>query len=153
MMTTPRSLRLPALLIASALVAGCSAFEVSADQMPEGHADDHTTEAADIDGHDHAEDTARIDSAEEVTVVADALRFQPARIELAAGEPVNFALRSEDILHDLTIDESDFHVAADAGVTATGGLDSLEPGTYVAYCSVAGHREAGMELEIVVGGS
>jgi uncharacterized cupredoxin-like copper-binding protein len=54
------------------------------------------------------------------------------------------------MLHDLTVDAIDFHVAADTGETVVGGMVFDEPGTYVGYCSVPGHREASMEFEIVL---
>jgi nitrite reductase (NO-forming) len=100
-------------------------------------------------GGDHEGNTPPIDGAPEITITADELAFGPDRIELTAGEPVNVALTSADIPHDLVVDEIDFHLAADRDETVTGGLAFFEPGTYVGYCSVPGHREAGMELEIV----
>jgi plastocyanin len=99
----------------------------------------------------HAEDTAAIAGAPEVPLTAGSLRFGPDRLELPTGVPVNLALTSTDAFHDLVVDEIDFHLAADRDDTAVGGLVFDEPGTYVAYCSVPGHREAGMELELVVG--
>jgi len=86
----------------------------------------------------------------ELAITADDLAFGPDRIELTAGEPVNVALTSADILHDLVVDEIGFHLAAGRGETVIGGLGFNEPGTYVGYCSVPSHRESGMELEIVV---
>ena len=59
-------------------------------------------------------------------------------------------LSSDDLLHDFTIDDIDVHVAADGGETAEGGLRADEPGEYTFYCTVAGHREAGMEGTLVV---
>jgi heme/copper-type cytochrome/quinol oxidase subunit 2 len=95
--------------------------------------------------------TAPIDGAHELAVTANKQAFElEKRIELTVGQPVNVALSSVDTLHDLTVDEIEFHIAADAGETVVGGLVFDEPGTYVAYCSVPGHREAGMEFEIVV---
>lgn len=91
-----------------------------------------------------------IDGAPELAVTADELAFYPDRIEVTAGEPVNVALTAADILHDLVVDEVDFHLAADRDETVIGGLLLDEPGTYVGFCSVEGHREAGMELEIFV---
>ncbi len=91
-----------------------------------------------------------IDGAPEVTIIADELAFGPNRIELTADEPVNVTLTSDDIPHDLVVDEIDFHLAADRDETVTGELLFVEPGAYVGYCSVPGHRKAGMELEIVV---
>jgi plastocyanin len=108
-------------------------------------------------GVDHEANTPPIDGAPELPISADNFAFSPARIELTTGRPVvNVALSSADIPHDLTVDEIGFHLAAEPaepGETAIGGLAGWafgEPGTYVGYCSVPGHREAGMELEIVV---
>jgi nitrite reductase (NO-forming) len=142
-----------ALILVAALATGCAAFEVDPDQMPNGHDNTHATAeqgAADEHDDDHAGDTPPVGGAPETDVTADALRFAPARLELIAGEPVNLTLSSQDMFHDLVIDEVDFHLGAERDETTTGGLDGLEPGTYLAYCSVAGHREAGMELEVVV---
>lgn len=94
--------------------------------------------------------TPPIAGAPELAITANAMAFGPDRIELTAGEPVNVALTSVDILHDLVVDEIGFYLAADRNETVTGGLVFAEPGIYVGYCSVPGHREAGMELEIVV---
>lgn len=103
-----------------------------------------------IPGGDQEGNTLPIDDAPEVAITADELAFGPDSIELIAGEPVNVALTSADIPHDLVVDEIDFYLAADRDETVIVGLEFLEPGTYVGYCSVPGHREAGMELEIVV---
>lgn len=103
-------------------------------------------------GHDdaHASDSPTIDGAENREVTARSMTFAPATLELEAGEPINVTLTSEDSTHDLTVDEVDFHLAADRSETVTGGLLFDEPGTYIGYCSVPGHREAGMELTFTV---
>lgn len=148
----PTIQRLPrlGLVAAAALVlAGCAADAGSAEHGG-GHDDDHA--AAHAGAHDdrHAEDTAPIDGADEVAVTATSMAFAPDRLEVTVGEPVNIVLTSEDIVHDLTVEEVDFHLAADGGETTTGGLVFDEPGDYTGYCTVPGHREAGMELEITV---
>lgn len=43
------------------------------------------------------------------------------------------------------------HVSAEAGHAATIEFTPTEAGTYVFYCTVPGHREAGMEGKLVVG--
>lgn len=43
------------------------------------------------------------------------------------------------------------HVAAEAGHAATVEFTPTETGTYVFYCTVPGHRAAGMEGKLVVG--
>jgi heme/copper-type cytochrome/quinol oxidase subunit 2 len=95
-------------------------------------------------------DTPPIDGAPVLAVTAQRLAFEPEAVALTVGAPVNVALTSDDMLHDLIVDEGGFHVAAGRGETATGGLVFDDPGTYVGYCTVAGHREAGMELQLVV---
>jgi uncharacterized cupredoxin-like copper-binding protein len=55
-----------------------------------------------------------------------------------------------EVEHDFTVDGLHSHVSADAGETAEGGLRADEPGSYTYYCSVAGHREAGMEGTLIV---
>jgi plastocyanin len=99
---------------------------------------------------DHGDDAPPIEGAPELALTASDLTFAPDRIELPAGMPVNVALTSTDILHDLVVDEIGFHLAADRDETVVGGLVFTEPGAYVAYCSVPGHREAGMEFAFVV---
>ena len=41
-------------------------------------------------------------------------------------------------------------VAARGGETATGGFTAPDPGSYTYDCTVAGHRDAGMEGKLVV---
>lgn len=103
-------------------------------------------------GHDdaHASNSPTIDAAERLEVAARSMTFAPAALELEGGEPINVALTSGDTTHDLTVDEVDFHLAADRSETVAGGLVFDEPGTYIGYCSVPGHREAGMELTFTV---
>jgi hypothetical protein len=59
-------------------------------------------------GSDHEGNTPPIDGAPERAITA--------------GEPVNAALTSADILHNQVVDEIDFHLAADRDETVIGGL-------------------------------
>lgn len=103
---------------------------------------------------DHEANTLPIEGAPSLAITADELTFRPDRIEMSGEQPaVNVALTSVDTQHDLTVDEISFHLAAGPGQTVVGGLTGRAfgaGGTYVGYCSVPGHREAVMELEIVV---
>ena len=86
-----------------------------------------------------------------ITVDATSFSFRPTRITVAAGEDVAIALHSDDTFHDFVVDRVLGHVVGtDGGATATGGLRIDRPGTYTFYCSVPGHRSAGMEGTIVV---
>jgi len=105
-------------------------------------------------GHDgamgHDESSPVADGARRIEVTAKSFEFDPGEITVTAGEDVAIVLTSEDLLHDLVIDELDAHVAADADETNEGGLRADEPGRYTFYCTVAGHRAAGMEGTLVV---
>lgn len=85
-----------------------------------------------------------------IEVSGEAFAFDPSDIELEAGEEVAIALTSVDAVHDLTIAEADFKVAAKRGDTEELGLRIDDPGTYTYYCSIPGHRGAGMEGTLTV---
>ena len=46
--------------------------------------------------------------------------------------------------------EYDLHFFAKAGETANLQFTALEPGTYEIFCSIEGHKEAGMIGELIV---
>lgn len=73
-----------------------------------------------------------------------------------AGDTVRITVINGDaMLHDLTIDE--FGVSTgeltEAEQTETVEFVAGQPGTFAYYCSVPGHREVGMEGEIVITGT
>ena len=84
------------------------------------------------------------------TVRATSFRFTPKTIEIGAGEKVAVVLTATDVEHDFTVEGGDHVVHAQGGKTAKGGLTIDEPGTYTFYCSVSGHRQAGMTGTLVV---
>jgi plastocyanin len=137
--TSPRRL-LSGLLVAAfgLAVVGCGA-----DEDHGGHGDDATPPT------DHVSAPVS-DGARVIAVTGEDFAFDPKRIEIAAGEEVAIELTAVDLEHDLVIDGVEAHIHADPGETTTGGLRISEPGTYTAYCSVPGHREAGMTATIVV---
>ena len=98
--------------------------------------------------HDASSDVAA--GAREIEVTASSFAFDPDEITIAVGEDIAIVLTSTDIVHDLTIAELDAHVAAEPGETDAGGFRADEAGTYTFYCSVDGHRAAGMEGTLVV---
>lgn len=89
----------------------------------------------------------------------DALRFEPDEFTVTAGETVTVELSSgESVNHTFTIEEADrgadLTVAeASAGETGTGTFTIDEPGTFEVFCSVPGHREAGMVATLSVVGN
>lgn len=99
-------------------------------------------------GHDKASPVA--DGARKIDVTASSFKYGPDEITVTAGEDVAIVLTSTDLLHDFTVDGLDVHVAADIDQTVAGGLRADKPGEYTYYCTVAGHRKAGMEGTLIV---
>lgn len=91
-----------------------------------------------------------VDGARTIKVVGERLAFDPPEITVGVDEDVTIALTSADAVHDLTVGELGLHVAAKRGDTEEVGLRVAEPGTYTYYCSIPGHRSAGMEGTLTV---
>jgi uncharacterized cupredoxin-like copper-binding protein len=112
---------------------------------------------------------------QEVTVEAVDLAFTPGTVEVAAGQPVKLTLQNNGALeHDFSImeievegvheeagehedgaehtmtEEPELHVAAAAGTAGTLEFTANHAGTYEFFCSVTGHKEAGMVGTLVV---
>lgn len=152
-MRRPLLFSLPVLL-AAVLLAACGGDDDTGTTPMNGMDDEQMADQMDDhmgdDDHDEASEVAP--GAREIEVTASSFAFDPDTIEVEAGEDVAIVLTSTDILHDFVIDDLDAHVSTGGGETATGGLRADEPGTYTFYCSVPGHREAGMEGTLVVEG-
>jgi uncharacterized cupredoxin-like copper-binding protein len=86
-----------------------------------------------------------------IDIAAIDFGLRPAQIRVKAGQTVNLALTNRGVvIHDLTIPALQFQLVAQPGQRAVGGLTVSRPGTYDVYCSVPGHREAGMIGRLVV---
>jgi plastocyanin/predicted small secreted protein len=112
------------------------------DDMDDGHMDD--------DGRDHAVNTPVAPGARRIELSGRSYAFDPPEITVRAGEDVAIVLTATDIEHDFTVDDLEAHVSAGAAETAEGGLRADHPGSYSYYCSVEGHRDAGMEGTLIV---
>ncbi|HWH35236.1 MAG TPA: plastocyanin/azurin family copper-binding protein [Acidimicrobiales bacterium] len=133
-----RLVLISAVLAAGLLPGACSSTEQAAPAGPGAEHDDHGGAAPTIPG------------APTLEVEATSFAYDPPSLQIDAGQPVNIVLASAGILHDLTVEEADFHLSAGGGETVGGSLVIDEPGTYTGFCSVPGHRNAGMEIAIVV---
>jgi plastocyanin len=79
--------------------------------------------------------------------------FAFARTELRAkvGETVALRLENQDAQsHSFDIDEFNVHTLLPAGATSLALFTASTPGTYTFYCSIPGHREAGMVGTLIV---
>ncbi|HXY90999.1 MAG TPA: plastocyanin/azurin family copper-binding protein [Acidimicrobiia bacterium] len=88
--------------------------------------------------------------ARQITVDAQNYDFKPNNLTVKAGENIAIKLHSEDSLHNFTIQNKGLVVSVDPGKTATGGFTLAKAGKYTFYCSIPGHRAAGMVGTITV---
>ena len=86
-----------------------------------------------------------------IEVQAKSFSFSPSTITIKAGEDVTIKLSAQDAYHDFAVDKGvGTVVSANGGATKQGGLKITKPGTYTFYCTVPGHRAAGMEGKLIV---
>jgi uncharacterized cupredoxin-like copper-binding protein len=91
-------------------------------------------------------------SSSSIEVEAGDLYFEPDALAASAGEITVTLDNVGAIEHDFVVEEpGDVDVVGMVapGESATGTIE-LEPGTYTVYCSVPGHRAAGMEATLDV---
>jgi uncharacterized cupredoxin-like copper-binding protein len=111
----------------------------------------------------------------EITLDATDFAYRPASVTVPAGEPVVLTLKNSGVVeHDFVIEKIDLksalkkdsgsdahhvhgeqmnfdlHISAQPGETTVLEFTVSEPGTYTFFCSVAGHKEAGMLGELTV---
>ena len=85
-----------------------------------------------------------------VAVDARNFRFRPDTIRIDAKQEVALALHSEDGAPDLAVDGLGRVADVIGGATDTERLRIDTPGRYTFFCTLPGHRDAGMEGTIVV---
>jgi uncharacterized cupredoxin-like copper-binding protein len=83
--------------------------------------------------------------------VARDLSFSPRELSAGAATPVTLELQNSGrLVHNMTIDELAVKIVASPGKTTSLTIPSIAPGTYAFYCSVSGHRQAGMSGTLTV---
>jgi uncharacterized cupredoxin-like copper-binding protein len=84
-------------------------------------------------------------------VTLSEFKYAPGDLQMKAGQPVQLTVKNAgSVEHDLTIDKLGLKVLVQAGQSADREIKALEAGTYEIYCSVAGHKEAGMKGKLIV---
>ena len=108
-------------------------------------------------------------------MTTQAFRYQPASLEWRVGQPVRLQLRNPDAVeHDFVVDGLKFSMAGGAGHAAHSSSSApaappdslhvhaaafaetsatftpLSKGTYTVYCTIPGHKEAGMTAQLLV---
>ncbi len=80
------------------------------------------------------------------------LYIKPAKIEVPAGAEVTFKVTNKGAMpHDFSVNGEQGTKMLDPGASETLVVKGLQADT-LAWCTVAGHREAGMEAQITVTG-
>jgi plastocyanin len=108
------------------------------------------TSALPTDSHSHAPGDDHGAAAPRFDVRGAAMRFDPAQIPVRRGEPTVVQLTAVDGEHDFRVDAINAHIHAVPGRPAAAQLTFAKAGTFQYYCSVAGHREAGMTGKLIV---
>jgi uncharacterized cupredoxin-like copper-binding protein len=113
--------------------------------------------------------------ATEIAVKATDFAYSPSSITVPVGQPVTITLDNEGTVeHDFVVDkisvedveasengpamhhqmgempDYDLHFYANAGDSAVLKFTAMEPGTYEIYCTIKGHKEAGMIGTLIV---
>jgi plastocyanin len=81
------------------------------------------------------------------------LAFEPTTLEASAGEVTIEFTNPSAVDHDVHIEQDGEELAASdlvADGESTTATAELDPGEYVYYCAVPGHREGGMEGPLTV---
>ncbi len=136
-----RRLLLATLLVTVIAVAGCGGSSSSSSATSSTQTASPTSSSA---------------GAGTLTLAADPsgnLKFDKSSLSASAGKVTVDFTNSSSVPHNLTIAASGGQVVG-ATPTFQGGSKSLsvtlKPGTYTFYCSVPGHRQAGMQGTLIV---
>ncbi|HEX6585518.1 MAG TPA: plastocyanin/azurin family copper-binding protein [Solirubrobacterales bacterium] len=85
------------------------------------------------------------------------LAFEPDGLEASPGNLTITYTNPSAVPHSLALETNDGNVLGETSVFTDGEesveLQSLAPGEYVFFCTVPGHREAGMEGDLTVEGN
>ncbi len=89
-------------------------------------------------------------TAGEIGVSARYAVFQPSVITATKGQVIQVKVSATDTNHTFTIDELGINISVAKGQTITREIKIEKAGTFAFYCSVPGHRAAGMEGTLTV---
>jgi nitrite reductase (NO-forming) len=86
-----------------------------------------------------------------VAITATEFKFTPSSVQVPLGQKVTFTLDNAGVVeHDVTISAAGFTLLANAGQTATGDFTFKTPGVFDFFCSIPGHKDAGMKGSLTV---
>lgn len=151
-----------ALVLASLALVACGSSGSSSSSEPATTAESTEAEPAEGGGAAEPEEEAGAGKAEEggegsaVKFEAEAegmLMFEEKSATAEAGEDTIEFNNPSAVPHNVAIEDSAGKTIAETETiteSETSTTVKLEPGTYTFYCSIPGHREAGMEGTLTV---
>jgi nitrite reductase (NO-forming) len=81
-----------------------------------------------------------------VTITATEFKFGPNSAQVPVGQKVTINLNNTGVVeHDLTIDAMGLSLSAKPGQTASADVTFDKAGAFDFYCSIPGHKDAGMK--------
>lgn len=88
--------------------------------------------------------------ADHVMVAATEFEFDPADVSIPADTPTTVMLENNGVVeHDWTVEGTDIEIYTEPGESNAAEVE-LPAGEYTVYCSIPGHRDAGMEGTLTV---
>jgi plastocyanin len=144
-------------LASFALVACGSSDNTSSNSTPAGGGSETSAPAGGKAGGESTSAKAKGGSASAVDISAvegTDLAYDQKSVDAKAGQvTVNFE-NPQALSHDVAIEDSSGKTVGETELIGEGStstvVDNLKPGTYTFYCTVPGHREAGMEGTLTV---
>lgn len=139
-----------AVLLGATVLAACGGGSSSVHGSEHSGMDVSSEGMGGMHGNSGTMGAPTVPGAREVSVKGAALAFDPRTIQVRRGENVTIVLTATDLEHDFYVDGVGHVAHANRGETAKGGLRLDKRGTFRFWCTVTGHREAGMTGTITV---
>jgi len=138
-----------ALILASLALVACGGSSSSSSSTAEETTTEETSGGAEAEGG-----TAGTGGAIAIEANPEGnLAFEEKEVSAKAGKDTIDFTNQSSVPHNVTIEDSAGENIGETETLAEGSSSAtvdLKPGTYTFYCSVPGHREAGMEGTLTV---
>jgi nitrite reductase (NO-forming) len=87
----------------------------------------------------------------QLTVTASEFKLSPSVQQIPAGHPVALNFKNEGMIeHNVHVEGTSTHLAAGPGKTVSGDVTLDTPGEYTFVCTIPGHQQAGMQMQVRV---
>jgi plastocyanin len=143
-----------ALVIASIALVACGSSSSSTSSSSEATQAETTTESGAAAGGKEAEGgSAGSASSLDIEAASSGLAYASKTATAKAGKVTVDFTNPQPLAHDVAIEDSSGKTIGQTEVVAEGSSSAvveLKPGTYHYYCTIPGHREAGMEGTLTV---